>query len=83
MRSVVMVNDGEHILQLTADNQARHLTVKTLEGEVLYDGPLPEDGQVDGLPQAVQEKVDNLLKGNRIEWQAPPGPQQREPAPIA
>lgn len=84
MHSSISVNDGEHTLHLKSNGQDKHLTVKTRGGEVIFDGPLPEDGQVEGLPQDVQKKVDDLLKNNRIEWHMPgPRPQQREPLPVA
>lgn len=84
MQSSVSINDGEHVLQLRSNGNGKHLTLKTLAGEVLYDGPVPEDGQIEGLPEHLQHKVDNLLKHNRIEFRMPkPAPQKREPLPVA
>jgi hypothetical protein len=84
VHSSVSFSDGEHNLQLRSDGHENHLTVKTLDGEVLFEGVLPEDGQVEGVPAEVQKKIDNLLKNNRIEFRMPePRPQNREPAPIA
>lgn len=74
VRSNIIINDGEHTLQLKSDGQSRHLTVKTAKGEVLFDGELPENGQIEGLPDGVQQKIDNLLKKNRIEWRIKPAP---------
>jgi len=81
VRSNVMVNDGEHIIRIKTDQGQRHLTVKTADGEVLYDGAMPEDGDVEGLPEAVQEKIDGLLKGNGIELRIRPAPRQQEAEP--
>lgn len=84
MQSAVSINDGQHILQLKANGQDRHLTVKTRDGELLFEGPLPENGQIESLPADVQKKVDDLLKNNRIEFQMPqPPPPNREPLPVA
>jgi len=84
VRSSVSFSDGEHTLQLRSDGQDKHLTVQTRDGEVLFDGLLPEDGQVEGLPADVQKKVDDLLKNNRIELRIPePRLQRREAPPVA
>ena len=82
VKSSISFNDGEHHLQLRSDGQDPHLTVKSADGEVLFDGPLPEDGQVEGLPADVQNKIDGLLKHNRIEFRVPKA-QPREPLPVA
>ena len=83
-QSSISFSDGEHSLQLQSNGEDRHLTVKTRDGQVLFDGLLPEDGQIEGLPGEVQQKIDNLLKNNRIEFRIPePAPQQREPLPVA
>lgn len=84
MHSSISISDDEHSLQLKTNGQERHLTVKTRAGDVLFDGPVPEDGQIQGLPGDVQKKVDDLLRNNRIELRMPqPRPQNREPLPIA
>lgn len=86
VRSVVSVNDGEHAIQIRTEADGRHLTVKTADGQVVYEGPLPDDGKVDALPAEVQDKVDNLIKGKRIKLRIQPGPGARpaEPAgPVA
>lgn len=85
VRSSIMINDGEHILQLKTDAGTRHLTVKTIEGEVLYKGELPEDGQVEGLPDDVQQKIDGLLKNKGIELRLNPAPRRQieDRGPIA
>lgn len=84
IHSSISVNDGEHILQLQSDGQDKHLTVKTQEGEVLFDGPLPEDGKAEGLPEDIQKKVDDLSNNNRIELHMPqPKPKQHESLPVA
>lgn len=84
MQSLISINDGEHAIQLRSNGQDKHLRVTTQQGEVLFDGPLDENGQAEGLPKPVQEKVDELLKNNRIQFRLPqPKPQQRKPLPIA
>ncbi|MGB0767243.1 MAG: S1C family serine protease [Phycisphaeraceae bacterium] len=84
MRSSISVNDGEHQMRLQSDGQDRYLTVTTRDGEVVFDGPLPKDGQVEGVPANVQRKIDDLLRNNRIEFHTPqPRPQNRQPLPVA
>lgn len=62
MKSQVMLNDGEHAITLTTDNDDRHLTVKAADGEVLFDGKVPEGGKIEGLDPELQEKIDDMLK---------------------
>lgn len=73
-------SDGEHTIRVETKGDSRHLTVTTREGEVLFDGEVPEDGQVEGLPKHVQDKVDRVLKNNRIELRIQPAP-RAEPKP--
>lgn len=84
MRSVVSINDGKHSLKLVSNGQDRELTVKDKDGKVLFDGQLPEDGQVEGLAKEVQEKVDKMLNSNRIriEIQPAPAPQPQADGPV-
>jgi len=83
-QSMISVNDGEHVLQLRSDGQQKRLTVNTLDGDLIFEGPLPEDGQIEDLPDDVQKKVDDLLKNNRIELRLPePRPRNRKPLPVA
>lgn len=77
VRSNMLINDGEHILQLKTHADTRHLTVKTIDGEELYNGELPEDGQVEGLPDDVQQKIDGLLKNKGIELRLNPAPRRQ------
>lgn len=67
VRSTIKMNDGEHVIQLKRTGDTRQLTVETAEGLVLYEGEMPVDGPVPGLAPEVQEKVDNLIKNNRID----------------
>lgn len=86
MRSSVTISDGLHTLVLKTVDGERHLRVQDRSGEVLFDAAVPEDGQIEGLPVDVQQKVDDLLKGQRIQLRLPPAPRQRlaEPAgPVA
>jgi membrane-associated protease RseP (regulator of RpoE activity) len=84
VRSSVSLSDSTHTLQLQSNGDSRHLTVTERGGEVLFDGPVPEDGRIEGLPADVQKKVDDLLKNSRIEFRKPePMPRQREPLPVA
>jgi hypothetical protein len=72
-------SDGEHTLRLKDDGDTRRLNVTTQDGDVLFDGEVPDDGQIEGLPDDVQRKVDHLLKGNRIEIAPPPAPKPNGP----
>lgn len=85
MRSNIMINDGEHAIHLKTNGDERHLTVKAADGEVLFDGVMPEDGQIEGLPEALQQKIDGLMNNNRIELRINPAPQRKaEPkGPVA
>lgn len=84
MQSTIAINDGEHAMTLKANGQDKHLTIKNRGGELIFDGQVPQDGQIEGLPPDVQKKVDDLLKNNRIELHMPrPKQAPREPLPIA
>lgn len=84
VQSSVAINDGEHAITLKANGQNKHLTIKTRDGELIFDGPVPEDGQIEGLPADVQKKVGDLLNNNRIEFHMPkPRQAPREPLPVA
>lgn len=86
VQASMMVADGEHTLQLKTTDGHKHLTIKTADGEVLFDGELPEGGQIDGLDPDVQRKLDNMLKNNRIEFRpgpAEPAPKPEQPKPVA
>ena len=56
MRASMMTSDGEHKIALAINGDERLLTVAEADGAVLFDGPMPDDGRIDGLPAAVQEK---------------------------
>lgn len=63
VQSSIKIGDGKHTLQLQTNKEGvKNLTIKTADGEVLFDGELPEDGKVEGLAPEVQQKVDKLLK---------------------
>ncbi|MEM7718065.1 MAG: hypothetical protein AAF222_02610 [Pseudomonadota bacterium] len=82
VQSSVMTSDGEHTLQLKTKPNSKHLTIKTAGGEVLFDGELPEGGQIKGLPEDVQEKVNRMLNNARIEFRGLPElEEQPEAAP--
>ncbi|MBX2850777.1 MAG: PDZ domain-containing protein [Phycisphaeraceae bacterium] len=79
LQSSVVWSDGQHKIRIANDNGNSQLTVTDREGKALYEGPLPEDGQVEGLPQDVQQKVDKLLNNTRIEQRVMPEPQPVQP----
>jgi len=81
-QSIVSMNDGEHIIVLESDGTSRQLKVQTVDGQVIYEGELPADGQVPGLPQEIQDKVDHLLQSNRIELHLRPAA-PRQGGPVA
>lgn len=83
LQAAMMWSDGTHKIRIANNNGVSQLTVKDREDKVLYDGPLPEDGRVEGLPKDVQQKVDQLLNNTRIEQRILPEPQpeQREAPP--
>lgn len=85
VRSNIIIDDGEHRLQLRADATQRHLTVKTAEGELLFDGAVPEGGQIQGLDPHVQDKVDRILSGSRIQprWHRAPARPAEPKGPMA
>lgn len=85
VQSNVVVIDGEHHIQLKSNGASRHLIVKAIDGELLFDGEIPEDGVIDALPEAVQNKVKGLLNQGRIKRRIEPAPRQRmEPnGPVA
>lgn len=60
LQATMMWSDGQHKIRISHDNGKAQITIKDREANVLYDGALPEDGQVDGLPDEVQNKVDQL-----------------------
>ena len=76
-------SDGEHTLQLKTNGQDRMLKITDRDGKVLFDGKVPENGQIDGLPNGVQQKVDQMLKGNAIQFRIAPPPQPKEHGPVA
>lgn len=86
IHSTIAWSDGEHTLRLKTDGQGgRWLTVMTAGGKVLFDGEAPEGGKIDGLPEDVQRKIDQMLKNNRIELRFEPELRQpkEKPADIA
>lgn len=83
-QSNTMMNDGEHVIRITTKAGERHLSVKSVDGDVLFDGVIPEDGQIEGLPKHVQDKVDQLMNGNKIKFRVRPMPAPVKPAgPVA
>lgn len=77
--STMMRNDGEHSLKLKTTGKSRHLTVKTADGELLFEGQVPEDGQIEGLVPEVQDKVDGLLNQKNFDLRFKINPQRQAP----
>jgi len=82
IQSSVTMNDGEHTLSLTQNDQARHLKIEDADGKVLFDGDVPADDKIEGLAPEVQRKVDDLLKNNRIRLRIEPAPRQEHNGPV-
>ncbi|MFN3167966.1 MAG: S1C family serine protease [Phycisphaeraceae bacterium] len=69
-----MTFDGEHEIKITSKDGARHLTIKDKNGKVIFDGPMPDNGQVPGLDKAIQKKVDKLIVNTGIDIRNEPAP---------
>ena len=75
----IRINDDQGIMTFTAENGESKVVVKNENGEVLYDGEMPQtDEQWQALPDGVgerlkklQDSVDNLPEAP----EAPPAPQ--------
>ncbi|MEM9345547.1 MAG: PDZ domain-containing protein [Planctomycetota bacterium] len=70
MKSKVMLNDGTHTIALSTDEDGRQLTVKDKQGDVIYEGSLPEDNAEQhlinaGLTKDIIDKVKPLLDQNK------------------
>ncbi len=74
MQASMTTSDGEHTIALKINDGDRMLRVTEAGGAVLFDGPVPDDGRIDGLPAEVQEKVDRMLDQNRIQLRVQPAP---------
>lgn len=89
LQAAMMWSDGKHKIRIANDNGKSQLTITDHEDNVLYDGPLPENGQVENLPEDVQRKLDQMLNNTRIEIKPQPDqpkekePQQDEAPPVA
>lgn len=89
MQATMMWSDGKHKIRVASDNGKSQLTITDRADNVLFDGPLPEDGQVKDLPEDVQRKLDQMLNNTRIEIEPQPDqpkenkPKQREAPPVA
>jgi hypothetical protein len=88
LQATMAWSDGKHKIRISNNNGNSQLTIKDREDQVIYDGPLPEDGQVEGLPKDVQQKVDQLLNNTRIEQhilpkEKPEQLEEKEAAPQA
>ena len=76
MKSKVMLNDGEHAITVSADEDGRQLTVKDQAGNIIYEGIVPEDNaeqhliEEAGLPKNIIDKVMPMLdrNNNRFEF---------------
>ena len=79
MQTAMMWSDGKHNILLGKHNDKTQLTITGHDDKVLYDGPLPKDGQIEGLSKDVQQKVDQLLNNKRIEHRIPPEEQPKQP----
>ena len=53
--------DDEHVLELQRQgDEPGKLTVKTRDGEVVYEGDMPAEGAMDDIPESVRPKVEKL-----------------------
>jgi len=53
----VHVSDGVHDLHITSEGGKRHLVARDADGNVLFDGPITTDEQMQRVPEEIREKV--------------------------
>ena len=61
MQSAIVQFDGEHRIEIKNRDGVAYVNITDKKGKELYDGPLPADGVIEGLPADVRLKLQNLL----------------------
>jgi len=71
--------DERHVLELTVDQQRKHLVAKDKRGAVIFDGPVDTPQQRQSVPEALRPKLERLESPPAPELQ--PVPPRTVPAP--
>jgi hypothetical protein len=56
-QSNITINDGIHTLNITTGPDGRHLKATDAQGNILFDGPIDTDEQLDQVPADIREKI--------------------------
>jgi membrane-associated protease RseP (regulator of RpoE activity) len=73
-RAVIMVNSDEGTITVREDNENRHVTVRSPDGKIVFEGPVTNQTQRAQLPPDVRRQLDRI--GSEIK--APGGQNIRE-----
>lgn len=61
--STIVKADGEHTITLTRDTLGKtHLSVRTTDGQAVFDGPIDTPEEREKIPEAIRPKVEELQK---------------------
>ncbi|MFI4861560.1 MAG: PDZ domain-containing protein [Phycisphaerales bacterium JB063] len=75
----IVWNDGEHTIKISGDGEgSQTLHVTDAEGNVLYDGAMPEGEAIDELPDGVGDKVREMQGMHRFEFRREGAPEAPE-----